>query len=507
MRSRQSVVFSALMTAVAFGGSLAVFAQAPPTTVVTHGYQFFGTVPDWPFALADAIAWRAADQGGEAGSVYVYEGSSGDLLPCQEPWCTASGQAHTVIVFDWAADSNESGAGFSEAAAEALFAGLISWSQSPGPLVDLDRLHLIGHSRGAVVNSEVAERLIAAGFPAPEQVTSLDPHDAGSAFREAGVQEPEGALDDYDVNQEHPEYDCHTESSTPGVCAWIDSGYHDNYWQNSASCSFSPDGRELFGASNFFQNSLDDPFCHSDTHRWYLMTVDTDAATHPVTGEPPGPNWYGMGTVCTQSPRTSPLSRTSDGYNLSLAAGGVANRCPTGPNQRQQVLFDFGLAEGIVNGNFERIRPSGTQAGWSFHGGQMEGSSGFDTDTYWIFSGGQSALHNRFFLPSGTRSIQICKQVAVASAGDSFSAMLVSPDFPDRELLSPDQQSLAFADDWVCLMAPILESETGKAVQLALSVTNLGAPTVFVDDLRLILDIFADGFESGDTAAWSATIP
>ena len=489
-------------------GSFSVaHAGAPPTTVVTHGYQFFGTVPEWPYALANGVAVRAGVEGGEEGQVYIYEGSNPDLVVCQHGRCTASGTGHTVIVFDWASESNQSGAGFSEAAAEAFFAGLIAWSEADNPLVDLSQLHLIGHSRGAIVNSEIAERLIASGYPAPIQVTSLDPHDAGEANRPPGSA-PEGGLDDYDVNQEHPEYDCHAESPTPGVCSWVGTAYHDVYWQdeNGAGCFISPDGRELYGASNFNQNGLDDPFCHSDTHRWYLMTIDTDVETHPVTGLPPGPDWYGAGLQCDASPRTTPLARTRDGYNLSAAAGGESNRCPTGPNTQQQVNFDFGLQEGLVNGDFERTRDTGAQAGWSFHGGDLQGDFGFDTSNYLILESGGSARHNRFYLPAEALAMQICRKVSVASASDLLSMTLSSPTFPDRQLLSAEQQNLASPSDWECFEAQLIESETDAVVQIEVSVSNTASPSVFVDEIRPVLGIFLDGFEDGTTTAWSATV-
>ena len=138
---------------------------------------------------------------------------AGDFIPCDEPECTAgTAGPETFIVFDWGDDSNENGEGFSEAAAEALFAALVQASQGPSALVSLDNLHLIGHSRGTVVNSEVAERLIAADFPAPIQVTNLDPHDSGgfgvSGSGSSGEHAPLGfGFEDYDVNSEHPSTD------------------------------------------------------------------------------------------------------------------------------------------------------------------------------------------------------------------------------------------------------------------------------------------------------------
>ena len=488
--------------------STSMRAGTPPaTTVVTHGFQLSGTVPDWVFALSDAIARRAGIETGSEGRVLVYQGADGSLVDCSHPQCTTSGPGHNVIVFDWADDSNEEGAGFSEAAAEALFAGLVAWNLEDPPLVDLERLHLIGHSRGAVVQSEVAERLIAAGLPAPLQVTSLDPHDAGGGFAEAGV--PAGGLDDYDVNQEHPEYDCHDESTTPGVCAWQESGYHDNYWQNDSSCFFLlPRGLELFGASNFNQNDLDSPFCHSDTHAWYFFTVAPPAPVHPVTLDPPGPDWFGVLTECSTSPRTVPLTRAADGYNLSDAASGLAARCPQGPGDRQSVLFDFDLQEGVVNGDFERVRPGEqVQAGWSFHGGLFAASLGFDTDNHLVLDAGDLARHGRIHLPVNTLAIEVCRKVVTASGSDLLSVALLRDGAGPRELLTPSQQSVATLSGWDCFEAPILEQEAGRRIRLEISLTDLEAPTVWIDDVRLVVPIFADGFESGDTTRWSMSVP
>ena len=476
-----------LSLALMAGMSSLAVSEALPTTVVTHGYQLSGTVPDWPYALADAIARRVGIEGGEDGKVFVYQGSTGELVPCQESWCTANGQAHVVIVVDWADDSNESGTGFSEAVAEALFAGLLSWSSGADPLVDLNRLHLIGHSRGTVVNSEVAERLIAAGLPAPEQITTLDPHDAGGGFVASG-QVPEGGLDDYDVNQEHPEYACHSESSVPGICSWQGTGYNDNYWQNDSGCFFLlPDGLELFGVSNFNQNGLDSPFCHSETHRWYLLTADTDAAVHPVTGQPPGPSWYGSGTQCTSSPRSVPLARTADGYGLSAAAGGVANRCPTGPGLQEQVLFDFGLQEGLVGGDFERGSGS-IRAGWWGHGGDLQGRiEANGGNQYLVLSGGEIARHNRNYLPESIGAVQFCRQVQIPSPGDALSLKVSGAEVAEREMLSTEQQDLSSVTGWDCFQVALEPEEQGEVVQFTFSVSNVGSPSVLIDDMRLVV--------------------
>jgi hypothetical protein len=73
-------------------------------------------------------------------------------------------------------------------------------------------------------------------------------------------------------------------------------------------------------------------------------------------------------------------------------------------------------------------------------------------------------------------------------------------------LLLPGQQSLDTVTDWECIEAPVMDFETGNAAQIVLSVTNQGSGTVFIDDLRLVLEIFSDGFESGDTTNWTITV-
>ena len=65
-----------------------------------------------------------------------------------------------------------------EAAADAFFASLVQLDQSLGGAVFRSPLHLIGHSRGTIVTSEIAQRL-GLYFPGlPDvHVTTLDPHD------------------------------------------------------------------------------------------------------------------------------------------------------------------------------------------------------------------------------------------------------------------------------------------------------------------------------------------
>src|SRR4029453_17088006 len=69
--------------------------------------------------------------------------------------------------------------GFAEAAADALFATLVQLDKGLGGKLLKSPVHLVGFNRGAVVNTEIAQRL-GTYFPGtvPDlQVTTLDPHD------------------------------------------------------------------------------------------------------------------------------------------------------------------------------------------------------------------------------------------------------------------------------------------------------------------------------------------
>ena len=397
-------------------------ADVTGTTVVIHGFQLSGAVPDWPFYLAEAIRVRAG-----GGRIFEYDPATGDLVDCSHPACgpqDAGGE--TVIVYDWAVASNQSGTGFSEVAGEALAAGLAEWSGATPSLADLDHLHLIGHSRGAVVASEAAERLVAAGLPAPEQVTSLDPHDTGAFGLTEERREPEGLWDDLDVNDLHPEYECGPQpGESSGVCSWLGVGYHDNYWRNQDGfpCFFDPDGKPVPGGSDFDASGLDD-FCHSDVHAWYYFTVDTAATTHPETGDPPGLDWFDAGNLtCDMTSRTWPLARTVDGFNASRI-GGSPERCPDDPSSKQEVRFDFSLREGLVNGDFEKQPAGDVIAGWWLHGGGGAGVLADDGDAYLRLEAGQLRRHGRFYVPGSTSDIRFCRRVEVAGPGDDLTLTL-----------------------------------------------------------------------------------
>lgn len=125
-------------------------SMAEPITVIAHGYRSSGEVPLWTTQLQAALQDR---------------------------------RISGVLLVDWAAESNDSACGWAEGAADRAFARLISLLLAAEQPRDV---HFIGHSRGAVVCSEIQRRLNWYQEHHTEidrrvggvDVTMLDPHPA-----------------------------------------------------------------------------------------------------------------------------------------------------------------------------------------------------------------------------------------------------------------------------------------------------------------------------------------
>ena len=158
-------------------------------TLLTHDMQL-------GFGLDNT---RLADDGGEyavmaeaivlasgGGVVLYYDKVTGDWVDVETGLTNAAALAANagkavVLLSNWSAESDISDTGFAEAAADAFFASLVRLNQASGNKLFGSPLHMIGHGRGAVVNSEVIQRL-GTHFPAAGgqwgiHMTTLDPHD------------------------------------------------------------------------------------------------------------------------------------------------------------------------------------------------------------------------------------------------------------------------------------------------------------------------------------------
>ncbi len=172
------LVYPILFLTLSFANSWAQSSPLRPgLTLILPGFSASGKYsPEWT-TFAQAIRQRAGK-----GSIYINDRDSGLWLDVDNH-NTHNPEDEVILIYDWAWASNNLRRGFLEAAADHLFSALLSPPRSLGHLEPQALLHkpmhLIGHSRGAILALQLAHRM---GFYFPEiqieQFTSLDPHPA-----------------------------------------------------------------------------------------------------------------------------------------------------------------------------------------------------------------------------------------------------------------------------------------------------------------------------------------
>jgi Right handed beta helix region/Putative metal-binding motif len=381
------------------------------TTVITHGYWFSldyslgDQLPDytWMDSMAEAILMRIGK-----GRIWKYNSESESFILNEG----ADNDGENILIFDWASQSNKDCQGFSEAAGDALFAALLLGEQNGN--WSLDHLHFIGHSRGAVVNSEVVERLIAIDRSV-EHVTTLDPHDSGFAELITGYKI---VCDDYDVN--------YYTIGEIGVVTWEGVVKADNYYSTD-DCQegiFELDGNYLNGSHNVLldgRGTCESPnysmIGHGKVHTWYHGTIDTDCDTNGTTEETnyiASDEWYG---------NPDQKNRDQDGFYYSRIGGGSFDSSVlSNLGSKATVQFDF-EQEGIVNGNFERSFILIDEMfdfeipGWGQHGGG--GTGHVDSGHLRLGINNTWREHNLFYIPSDAQKISYKYRTFWADSGTS----------------------------------------------------------------------------------------
>ena len=423
------------------------------TTVLTHGLQFvFSSSGDklsrW---LRDAACFIRQKAGG--GKIVVYDHRDGELKPighsdfqsdfyqyfderkCPEVGNSenmikidmTSGEGERIIVFDWTKDSMDPGLGYSEAAANALFASLKEYQNGH----TLEPIHLIGHSRGTTVMSETAERLLASGGSV-DHVTYLDPHDWGynisnfsdiTSDLEKLLSYTGGrAFHDLDANSfvvddpmipDDEEYAYTNPTANSGTVTWSGVRWSEAYWQSNSDKDIQ------FEDSQRKASLADGTYDTGNCYRYLEDDLEDKPLTdgvlkvlngRPVKGSYNG-NWSGIseidsnGEECEMNHsgiyreyiRTIEDTENSiSGYNFSRIGGYPENRPENekyGSDFSKVPQFDFvDVGSAIPNGNFERGRtPSflpeknlfchyegGCISGWNAHGGSGTTPGGED---------------------------------------------------------------------------------------------------------------------------------
>jgi hypothetical protein len=483
VRSSIPVIAIAAIVAVVASG-----AARAGTTIITHGFAPLASEPpNWTLTLGRAVLQADGDTshcGDDAGETPL--GSLFSYLPATGAWQLECGSAtpngEIVLLFDWSQESdglNIGGTqGFAEAAADALYAALRD-PQFPAAFAGIDPLtapvHFIGHSRGAVVNSDCVERLAAVGIPV-DQTTTLDPHPVDGTL--------DFPLDLADWLDRAP-------------VTWNNVAFADNYWRADGGGVRAADfdGMSIVAdvdldLGDAIEGLLDvDPvFEHTEVHSWYHGTVDLDAVDDgdgTDIDDELFSDWWEDGGV---------PERNATGYYYSNGVGGTRPPPVAGTAPGWSPLSIYNGSFEIVN---EEIAALGIgQAGWSYHGGDMPagplpwssaspppGSSYYLT----LFGDGahRSVRHNRLHVDDGAGAIEFDRRVSVPDANDrliiEFTDELAEHTIVDL--------AVAAATDWETLALPVPAPHRGKTFTISLELAGGGngvASIVELDNLRFV---------------------
>lgn len=457
------------------------FAEGRGITVINHGFQLSDSVstsaPNWLFTMAWAIQKRVpCSQVGYYEPVLqqFLEGSfspSGAWQPSLNP-LVLDPTRDTLLVFDWAVESgglfknDYRWEGWAEGAGDALTAALVRLTGSVD-LLPQYRWHFIGHSRGAVVNSESIERLGGFGVTV-DQMTMLDPHD----FDQSGVPFDED-WKDWMLGQ--PQSADHTWPMSWGFTTWANVAYADNYF-STESTGLTPDGRRSGSLAReldvgaFTSATID----HSRVHAWYHGTADLLA---PNDGD-------GLTISATWYPGAA---RGTEGWNAS-ALGGALRPAPTNARQTYSPQWQP-LDDGVFNGNFSLRSPFKPDpiAGWYLHGGNQA------EDTIRTESGGNTYLELSTSNPAATHNL-----LAVPPEATHLRLRVLQEDVRDAQppllFVGGDEfgewrpgRVVERGTAWADVEYEINPMDQGRAVTISVMLAP-GATTTGIDDLRFVVN-------------------
>lgn len=409
------------------------------TTVITHGFQLLATEqPEWMTTMGIAIANRLG-----RGEVLQYDPATGTFTTVASVGDVSTQDHERIFLLDWVAESDINQPGFSEAAADAFVAALLNAQLADPSEPFLDRIHLIGHSRGPVVMSEMAERFgaLAAGGELADrlgavfaidpdiQVTALDPNTKGYLtydFQDDAINLPEIGR---------------------GVVNWSNIGPSQNYWQNRNFLGLDVTGEFVPGSRNRNLDASADLLSHSEIHAWYHGTIDLEATTDElmamVIEEEINTESIILGRPLTRAEReelTSERTRLftisrsqwyqddlgiTEGYGHLPQGGEVPYDNSVEPldNTPAETPRVDPVADAPHNGDFE-VWSSGDSSvgpGWQAHGG---GGGAVESNGQLRLAGlglietsRARRIHNRFFIPSRSETLSLDFRIVTADPG------------------------------------------------------------------------------------------
>ena len=321
LHTRLGRMLAALVLALCSAGSV----TAAGVTIITHGFN--SNVTDWIIPMAGKVPGYPSFPGSTYScyEISVTQNGSGQYVAAATflggtpPLLSDSGEM--LVKLDWSTLSSLGGPStttIAQTAASALQATNLIPEMGGRALAELP-LHLIGHSRGGSVVTEMARLLGAQGIWV-DQVSTLDPRPV-SQFGDASV------------------------------TSWTNVLFADDYWQNMGDGLFVPNGQAVFGAYNRKLLDLSGGYSssHSDVHLWYHGTIDLATPTSDtqasITASQRSAWWTtaessgaaagflysligGGNRLSSLEPAGAGNGRISDGFNKNwdLGSGVAANR-------------------------------------------------------------------------------------------------------------------------------------------------------------------------------------
>jgi hypothetical protein len=252
-------------------------ARSAGVTVITHGYA--GDVTGWITEMASQITNYSGFPGTNSTTYTITLTTDGTSIYYQ--WSRGAGAMPTntdsgeiIVKLDWSQMAGGLSAPYDistynvAAAASWVLSQTNSISDLGGHALVEFPIHLIGHSRGGSLMSEISRQLGTNGIWI-DHLTTLDPHPLNN-----------------DGNDDSPI----TVIDAP-VHTYSNVLFHDNYWQNLGDGTFVPDGEPVSGAyvrklyyliggyPSAIYDFLNLYEYHSNVHLWYDGTIDLNVPT------------------------------------------------------------------------------------------------------------------------------------------------------------------------------------------------------------------------------------
>ena len=386
-------------------------------TVITHGFQADGSFPAWPVELARNIATQAG-----ASRFYKHDPATGDWLSMPtDPLAQGAPDPakEIVLVYDWALESNDVGPtdvrGWSEAAGDNLFASLADLPDELGDVRLIDKkLHMIGHSRGALVNQAATARL-GTYFPdyLVDHVTTLDPH----PVQRGTLLLPSDA--------------------DPVPVVYANVRYADNYWRSDGILEPGDfDGEIVPGAHNVrlsedVLSGAGSVLEHSDVHIWYGATVDS--TLNQIEGFTIGPGPEEIPSTWWDHEPNGALRSTEEPKQGRAHVGFSRSRIGGAPELATAVTSKTNIPENIdsvFNGDFRFSNFGGDDIpGWERHAGGGTGHVDGSSDWLELDRGNHERTHNPLYFPPDATRLQFDYRVTDDRTDDFFSVSIEGTNF------------------------------------------------------------------------------